>query len=463
MRPLVLLLVLATMICGQDEAPPTEVTPLPTPAESDKPALPSDIAPEDSGESEAIPVAPPAPADLRDESGRIYIPSDPNPNREPAFDEIVPSEESKVDEDAPQETPDTLKVEPKDDGVRVSVLGYHEFSPSKPNTAMRIKSSKFRKQMEALRDLGKPIISMEDFMKWKSGEGDLPPQSFLITIDDGWKSVYTDAFPVLKELKFPFTIFLYKRYVDGGGRALTTPMIEEMLASGLCTIGSHSVDHPFPSKFRAAEAKGEKAYKAFLDEEFGDSKIFLEKKFRKPVPTYAYPGGYITDQMFPVATEHGYKYLFTVNPGMTRRDSDNLLLPRYIILGNRDGVFQLATTFRETVVSTSADGVNMQNTKHPVVPEPGAVITNRLPIIAADLSQEPEVDPESIVMRVNGFGKVPAVWDEELKTFSWPVNRPLRTPACEVSVQWRLKDHREYELPMRWSFRVDLEASYQPR
>ena len=66
-------------------------------------------------------------------------------------------------------------------------------------------------------------------------------------------------------------------------------------------------------------------------------------------------------------------------------------------------------------------------------------------------------------MRVAGFGKVPAVWDEEKKTFSWQVNRPIRIPLSEASVQWRLKDHREYEIPMRWSFRTDLEASYQPR
>ncbi len=396
-------------------------------------------------------------------SGRIYIPSDPNPNREPAFDEIVPSEESKRDENAPKEVPETLKPEVKDDGVRVSVLGYHEFSSAKPNTAMRIQTNKFRKQMEALRDLGKPIITMEQFIKWKSGEGELPPQSFLITIDDGWKSVYTDAFPVFKELNFPFTIFLYKKYVDGGGRALTTPMIQEMLDSGLCTIGSHSVTHPFPSKFKKAANEGEEVHLAFLNEEIGASKTFLEEKFKIEVPTYAYPGGYVTDAMLPVAQAHGYKYLFTVNPGMTRLDSDNLTLPRYIILGNRDGVFSLATTFRTTSASLGSDGISAQTTKHPVVPKPGGVTSNRLPVIAADLSQEPEIDPESIVMRVGGFGKVPGKWNESNKTYSWQINRPLRVPICSVSVQWRLNDHREYEIPMRWSFRVDLEAAYQPK
>ena len=462
MRSLVLSLFLSSLFCaGQDNNPPTELPPFPPlPAkgqssETEKPEeIPSPVQTETDkeGDGEKAPATPPQ---------RIYIPSDPNPNREPAFDEIVPSGNGLDAEKKQSEVPDSLKTEVADDGVRVSVLGYHEFSSSLPNTAMRIQSNKFRKQMQALKNLGKPIISMEQFMKWKSGEGSLPPQSFLITIDDGWKSVYTDAFPVLKEFEFPFTVFLYKRYVDGGGRALTTPMIEEMLESGLCTIGSHSVDHPFPSKFKAAQKKGNEAYQTMLDSEFGESKAFLEKKFGKPVPTYAYPGGYVTDPMLTTATKFGYKYLFTVNPGMTRRDSDNLLLPRYIILGNKDGIFQLATTFRTTLSTTNSQGIVIQTTLHPVVPKPGAVTTDRLPTIAADLSKEPNIDPESIVMRVGGFGKAPAVWDDTKKTFSWKVNRPVRVPVIEASVQWRLKGNSEYELPMRWSFQVDLEAAYQ--
>lgn len=401
---------------------------------------------------------------LHGQEGGIQIPSDPKPDREPAFDEIVPAVvEEEEEEEGQKELPEVLKEAPKDDGVRVSVLGYHEFSSSLPNTAMRIQTSKFRKQMEAIRDLGIPVITMEQFMAWKSGEGEVPKQCFLITIDDGWKSVYTDAYPILKEMNFPFTTFLYKKYIDGGGRALTTPMIEEMLASGLCTIGGHSNTHPFPSKFKAAKKKGEQEYQDFLNFEMGESKVYMEQKFDKLIPTYAYPGGYVTDAMFPVAEKYGYEYLFTVNPGMTRRDTDDTILPRFIVLGNQDSLFELATTFRDVGGASASDGTTTQTTKHPVVPEPGDLIADRLPRIAAELSQEPEVDPESLVMRVAGFGKVPAIWNEEDKTFSWQVNRPIRTPSCEVSVQWRLNDHSEYELPMRWSFRLDLESAYQPR
>jgi len=353
------------------------------------------------------------------EKEKDIIPSDPNPDRGPAFDEIEaapPEEETSAAET--EKLTQKLKPDLDDDGVRVSVLGYHDFSNSKPNTEMRIQTNKFRKQMSALKNLGKPIITMEEFVKWKRGEGTLPPQCFLVTIDDGWKTVYTEAYPVLKEYKIPFTLFLYKKYVSGGSRALTKEMIDEMLASGLCSIGSHSVTHPIPSVFRAAAKKGPDENNKFLLEEFGESKIFLEKTFGRPIPTYAYPGGFITEAMYPVAKEVGYEFLFSVNPGMTQRDSENLTLPRYIILGDKDGIFRIATTFRPT---------------------------------------------ESIVMRVSGFGKVPATWDSENQTSSWRVNRSLRAPQYEVSLQWRLKGNREFELPMRWTFQVDLEAGYQPR
>ncbi|MEM9081703.1 MAG: polysaccharide deacetylase family protein, partial [Verrucomicrobiota bacterium] len=270
----------------------------------------------------------------------LRINVDPNPDREPAFDEITAANNPPAP-DSNTALPDTFQTEPLDDGVRVSILGYHEFSSDRPNTAMRIQTGKFRRQMEAIRNLGYPVITMDEFMAWKRGQNELPPRCFLITIDDGWKSVYTEAYPILKEMNLPFTLFLYKKYVDGGGRALSSEMINEMLSSGLCTIGSHSVSHPFPSKFRAAKKKGPDTYKAFLQSEFGDSKIFLEQRFGQPVPTYAYPGGYITEDMHPVADEVGYEFLFSVNPGMTRLDSKNHSLPRYIILGNTDSYFEL--------------------------------------------------------------------------------------------------------------------------
>jgi peptidoglycan/xylan/chitin deacetylase (PgdA/CDA1 family) len=347
-----------------------------------------------------------------------------------------------------------------DGGVRVAVLGYHEFSDDQPPSAMRIKTGTFREQMEAIRNLDLSVISHEDFIAWKRGLKTIPQRSVLITIDDGWKSVYTDAYPILREFGYPFTVYLYTNYVDGGGRALTTAMVREMQQHG-CSVGSHSVSHPFPATVKRHAKEGPEALERFLRKEMGSSKRFLEERFGSPVITYSYPGGYHTDEMFPIADEFGYEFLFTVTPGKVKASSDPRVLPRYMVLGNYPRIFEMATSFR--AVGGAAPLLGYQKAPHPVKPEPGGLIESRLPVIVADLSGVENLDPDTLVMRVSGFGKVPASFDSAASTCRWQVDRHLRQRICEVTLSWRLKDRAEFEPPMRWSFQVDREAAYQSR
>jgi peptidoglycan/xylan/chitin deacetylase (PgdA/CDA1 family) len=350
----------------------------------------------------------------------------------------------------------------EDDGVRVSVLGYHDFSQTEAETAMRIRTSKFRGQMEALRELGLAVIPMSDFVAWKKGEKEIPKKSVVITLDDGWKSVYTDAFPILKEFGYPFTMYLYEDYVDGGGKALTTGMIEEMLAHG-GTIGCHSKSHPYPQTVRNQQKRGEESYVKFLEEEMGGSKRFLEKKFKQEVLTYAYPGGFFTDEMLVKAGEVGYTHLFTVQPGKVKRDLPDNVLPRYVILGNYDKIFEFATTFRDSGAEVaSGGGILVKETKYPVIPMPGTMVQGRMPEVVVDFSKAEDVDVKTLKMQVAGFGEVPAEYDAEKGKYVWQVNRRLREKVCTVQVSWKDKAGKVVEEPMKWSFEVDLEAGYLP-
>jgi len=289
------------------------------------------------------------------------------------------------------------------------------FIPSSSATEMNLPTVKLRKQLQEIKDNNLNVINLADFIAWRKGEKEIPDKSILITIDDGWKSVYTHAYPIFKEFNYPFTVYLYKNYVDGGGKALTTPMIEEMVETGLCTIGSHSVSHPLPSKYRKQKKNGAIAYTAFLKEEFGTSKTFLEHKFKQPITTYAYPGGYHTEEMYPIAKELGYEYLFTVIPGKIKADTNNLTLPRYIILGTHDYIFKNAITFRNLVNQGTDLSTLPTSTPHPVKPVPATAVASRTPTISADLSKVSELDADSIVMRVAGFGKVPFTYNPETK------------------------------------------------
>ncbi|MES2660714.1 MAG: polysaccharide deacetylase family protein [Verrucomicrobiota bacterium] len=365
--------------------------------------------------------------------------------------------------EAPVMPPPAPEPEIPDDGVRVSILGYHDFAERLPETAMRIHTSKFRKQMETIRQLGLRVITLDEFTAWKDQGKEIPQKCVLLTFDDGWKSVYTDAYPVLKEFGYPFTLYLYKNYVDGGGKALTTPMIQEMIANG-ATIGSHSVSHPYPITVKSFRKKGENAYDAYLRKEMGESKRFLESKFPVKVTSYSYPGGFYTEEMHQLGDEFGYTYLFTVLPGKVKRALPNKTLPRYMILGNYDKIFELATTFREGQGAADATALSepVQKLAHPVSPEPGAIINSRLPEISADLSTVEGLDPATLSMKVSGFGEVPASFAPETKKFSWQVNRRLRQPSCQVTITWKDVTGKVVESPLRWSFQLDREAAYLP-
>ena len=375
-----------------------------------------------------------------------------------------------ADEAIPPESPTAAAVEESaatiaDDGARVAVLGYHDLSENESETAMRMHTSKFRKQMAALRQLGITVISVEDFLAWKRGAKSIPEKSILLTFDDGWKSVYTDALPILKEFGYPFTLYLYKNYIDGGKKALTSSMISEILQQG-GSLGSHSVSHPYPATIQAHRKKGEHDCDAFLRQEMGESKRVIESKFSTSSTTYAYPGGFVTEEMFPLADEFGYTSLFTVIPGKIKRSTPDKRLPRYMILGNYDKVFELATSFRESQSSPAASGASFaaiaEPLPYPVAPEPGAIINSRLPILSANLSGLTDCDPKTLVMKVSGFGEVPAKFDPSTQIFSWQVTRRLRQPACQVAISWLDAKGKPSDTPLRWSFQIDREAAYLP-
>lgn len=348
------------------------------------------------------------------------------------------------------------------DLTRVAVLGYHDFSADLPETAMRMRPSKFREQMGRLRQQGITVISLDDFLAWKAGRKTLPERCALITLDDGWRTVHSEALPILKEFGYPYTLFLYKNYIDGGGKALTTAMIREMLKHG-ASIGSHSVSHPYPATIKAQKKKGTHAFDAFLRKEFGESKRFIESKFPGSITAYAYPGGFVTDEMLPLADEFGYAALFTVLPGKITRESDTKKLPRYMILGNNDRIFEIATTFRNALpIAAEALPGFARPTPCPVSPESGAVINSRLPLITAYLAPVGDLDPATLSMKVSGFGKVPASFDPATRQLTWRVTRRLRQPICQVSVDWLDSAGNKPTELLNWTFRVDRAAAYLP-
>lgn len=395
------------------------------------------------------------------------------PSPAPAVEEEVVIEGAASGGEAPAEAPlnaqaPELKIKKS---AQISILCYHDFTNGRGVRDMVINIEHFRRQMQALRDARLPVISMDHYLAWRRGEKDVPDRAVMITIDDGWKSTLTLAHPVLREFEFPYTLFLYKDYVDGGGRALTTPEIKQLIADGV-TIGSHSVSHPYPPEFRRRAKGPPEEYEAWVVSQFRDSKAFLESRFGIKVDTFAYPGGYYTADMAKRGTaEWGYQALFTCNPVRTSWDTPIAEVGRFIIFGHdeTDRYFKVATSFgggvedlgRQLLAGEPGDDGLPQEPLVVVKPGQNETVADRRPLISVDLSKLADIDPASVVMRVPGFGEVPATYNQDTKILTYRPISVLRQP--EVGVQVRLRRlGQEMDDVVAWKFFIDQKAHYLP-
>jgi hypothetical protein len=270
----------------------------------------------------------------------------------------------------------------------------------------------------------------------------------------------------MKEFGYPFTLYLYKKYVGGAGRSMTVAQIKEMLANG-GELGSHSVSHQAMAQMR--RSKSPEQYQAWLHEEIHESKRWLEETFQLPCRTFAYPYGDKNADIVKQVMEAGYDAAVTVNPQKLNWETHAGELPRFTQLGDQDANFRVATNFYGGGKSISdsrfvkTDAVNEQGEKLVTLkPEPNTTITDRLPLIEANLSKLGPIIPESLVLKVGGFGTVLARYDPATQVVSFRMPQKIRLESCNVMLSFRRVGADKDEL-VSWQFKVDKKAAYLPQ
>ncbi len=98
------------------------------------------------------------------------------------------------------------------------ILMYHGFT-DRPSDGIvnyqgnRLQQDSFRRQLSFLREHAN-LVTLRQVVASLSGGPALPDYAVALTIDDGYESVYTLGFPVLREAKAPATLFVATQFVD---------------------------------------------------------------------------------------------------------------------------------------------------------------------------------------------------------------------------------------------------------
>src|SRR5262249_48438501 len=103
-----------------------------------------------------------------------------------------------------------------DQTAQVIIFCYHRLVDKVRYPGTEIRPADFEAQMKALKDRGITVIGMQDFLAWRRSEKTIPPRSAIVTFDDGWKSQYDIAWPIMKKYGYPMTLFIYTEGVRGG-------------------------------------------------------------------------------------------------------------------------------------------------------------------------------------------------------------------------------------------------------
>ena len=165
------------------------------------------------------------------------------------------------------------------------VLMVHGFKPTKAdcNSSFEMTALSFERLMTYLIDNGwhamtyDELKQMVESRQWKH-------KHFYLTFDDTYDTVYTEAYPILKKLKIPFTMFVTKGLV-GTKTFITMEHLKELAKDPLCTIGCHGLEHKVFRDFTPEE----------MEHQCKEEKAWLEQTLAIKVDSFAFPYGRVVE------------------------------------------------------------------------------------------------------------------------------------------------------------------------
>jgi peptidoglycan/xylan/chitin deacetylase (PgdA/CDA1 family) len=211
------------------------------------------------------------------------------------------------------------------------VIMYHKVNDQRGNS-LSVPVARFDEQMRLLTERYN-VISADELLAHIDGGAPMPPRSVLITFDDGYRDVRTNAYPILKRYELPAVLFVATDFIGGrrpfphDGRfrdfdnaILGWDEIRDM--SDTFEVGSHARSHRSLTALALADATAE----------IERSKAIIEGRLGRPVRLFSYPKGGpldLGDDLRRSVIEAGYAACFTTIPKTNDAPLQRFDLGRY--------------------------------------------------------------------------------------------------------------------------------------
>ncbi|WP_264713373.1 polysaccharide deacetylase family protein [Limobrevibacterium gyesilva] len=218
----------------------------------------------------------------------------------------------------------------------IPVLAYHRFDPQAARSATVVTTPVLEAQLAWLAARHYRVVPLPAVVAALRGDGPvIDGPAVAITVDDGFRSVYTEMFPLIRRDRIAVTLFINPPAISSGHAYLTWAQIDEMRQSGLVAVQPHTLSHP---DFRVERARRAPAdFQAFVARELAGSRAQLEARFGTRADILAWPYGIHDAELESAAAHAGYVAAFALGSRAAAPGSDPFALPRYQIYDSDRG------------------------------------------------------------------------------------------------------------------------------
>lgn len=216
-------------------------------------------------------------------------------------------------------------------------LIYHHLDEKE--SFVTITPDKFNQHLQALKNSHYNVIPIEDYICFMEHRKSIPPNAVVITFDDGYRSFYEKAYPILKKQGVPATNFVVVSYLDSDYPSLpflSWWQLQEMKRDGF-SFYSHTYNlhqkkkgdtgNPVPVMTNRIYLEQEKRLETEeerrrrVNEDLLTAEMMLKTRLDNKLSMLCFPFGDYNQSVIDDARALGIYYFFTTKEGINSGNS----------------------------------------------------------------------------------------------------------------------------------------------
>lgn len=205
------------------------------------------------------------------------------------------------------------------------ILQYHHVSEETPSSTS-ISPAQFERHLRYLTDNNYKVIALNELVSALTNKQKIADKTVVITFDDAYLNILTNAKPLLDKYNFPFTIFINPGIVNTGNKNyLSWAQLKSMSNDGVL-LANHGFEHDSLARVpeNVTQTQWLKHQAALLIE----SENIIKRETGQSWKYFAYPYGEYTPEIQQWINKLGY-IAFSQQSGAVGPHADFTALPRF--------------------------------------------------------------------------------------------------------------------------------------